>query len=94
MDTCPICNISSNLISERYNNVVCNDCLVSNIKYDIEGNIVDFITDDFGFGLIAKYYNDVNITLKTNDINECYINNIKCKVETSRFGTIIFYKSL
>ena len=79
---CPICNniVPSN---PRYPRYVCSKCVHDYGIKSKEGLPMEFFNIDFSGGFISKV-NGVN-----GEEHECYINNVKCYADESRFGGIV-----
>ena len=83
---CPICKQLHKVLS-RYKLSICDDC-INNFKcYDQNGNIVNFCNESMSGGFVSLHREN-GIDVKKQD-HICYINNIKCIANESRFGGII-----
>jgi hypothetical protein len=77
---CPICE-KEMLDSERYPNMICNECVELALTKD--GENIKFYNKDHNGGFISIVNNNQC------EIHECYINNHKCYADEARFGGIV-----
>jgi hypothetical protein len=79
---CPIC---INVVSQdkRYPRYVCNNCVTTYGSFTKNGIPIDF-HNVYVWGGFASTVNGV-----TGNEHECYINNVRCHADESRFGGIV-----
>ena len=86
-NSCKMCNVVYKYLMARYPNMICNNCLNNNTILDSMGNIVSFNNLGFSGGFESVHIiNNISVTKNEHD---CYINNIKCYADESRFGGIV-----
>ena len=84
---CPICKSDVEVLSYKYMNIVCKDCVEQYEKYGVNGNQIEFTTDKNGFRSLTKLDRE-QIEIGKN--NTCYINGLLCIAEEGPYCGIIF----
>lgn len=81
---CPVCKQAVEVVSLRYPDYVCNDCILS--ATDKQGREVVFYNSDvFGHGCAGKYRDNGEDYLS----NICYIRGIVCEANEAYMGGIV-----
>jgi hypothetical protein len=79
---CPICNVPVKP-SIRYPRYLCNACAVKAKSKD--GRPLKFFNESMSGGYAAEYV-DTDVSYPS---HECYVNEIECYADESRFGGIV-----